>query len=97
VIRRGKIRAVVFDLYGTLVDAPAIAAYAEYADGTADRLGVGRAKFRAVYEADYERRQTAQANTHEEYLVDPAARLEVPLGHAALGRLIRFRLDCIRG
>lgn len=90
------ISAVIFDLYGTLVGAPPVAAYAAYADGTASRLGFDPEKFRTIYDADYEGRQTGTVGTHEQYLRDLARRIGIVLSERQLSDLVRFRIDAVR-
>lgn len=89
-------RAVLFDLYGTLVNAPPVEAYDAYAHGTASRLGVDPVSFREIYDADYEGRQTGSVGTHEQYLASLASRLNVELSYELRSTLVDFRLKAVR-
>jgi len=51
-------RAVIFDLYGTLVDEAPRASWRELQDALADALGVDRERFAASWQETYERRVT---------------------------------------
>lgn len=56
-------RAVVFDLFGTLVDDSPPTAYAEFLAGMAERLGANAERFRALWDANAPQRYTGPLET----------------------------------
>ncbi len=94
----GHIRAVVFDLYGTLVPSPTVCSYRHrLAAGTAERLGVPFDRFWPVYEADYRDRQLGKSPNLEASLRRLARKLDVDPPEAAIRDAATHRLGVISG
>lgn len=84
-------RAVIFDLFGTLVPVFDRTSYFAVLDNCADALGVERECFRNTFRADAAMRTTGQWANLEENLADIARRLGHEVSAEAIGEAAAIR------
>lgn len=89
-------RAVIFDLFGTLVPVFDRESYFAVLDDCADALGIEREPFRDTFRADAGKRTTGQWASLEENLADIARRLGCAASEAALGKAAEIRASYTR-
>jgi putative hydrolase of the HAD superfamily len=88
-----SVDAVVFDLYGTLVDEFQRALFFETLEAMADALGVSREPFRSEWEKTAIARQTGVYATVEDNVLAVCETLGAPAGDGSMSRAMALRAE----
>jgi putative hydrolase of the HAD superfamily len=91
-----KYDAVIFDLFGTLVDIFSLAEYRAFLDDMCGVLGVSPAEFMSLWDEKADERALGAVPVAEQ-LRELCRRLGVDVAAAQLARAVAMRLDFVRG
>lgn len=88
-----KIKAVIFDLFGTLIDSFNAQEYRQVLSGMASSLSLPEASFYDLWSSSFNQRALGVFKTLEESIFFISKELNIPVDKNAMEQAIRIRLD----